>query len=75
MFKNYISISITGKNKDINVDGVLVMSIYGKITFEKIKDNIVEFIKKDKGKDINPDDIAITGISEISKRLFKRLVK
>ncbi len=74
-FKNYISVSVTSANKDININGTMFMTISGKFTMDGIKKHIVDFIQSEYGKTIKPDDIAIAGISEISKRLFKRLVK
>lgn len=74
-FKNYISVSVTSANKDININGTMFMTISGEFTMNEMKEHIVDFIKSEYGADVKPDDIAITGISEISKRLFKRLVK
>lgn len=74
-FKNYISVSVTSANKDININGTMFMTISGEFTMNEMKEHIVDFIKSEYGTDVKPDDIAITGISEISKRLFKRLVK
>lgn len=74
-FKNYISVSVTSANKDIDINGTMFMTISGEFTMDGMKERIVDFIKSEYGKTVKPDDIAITGISEISKRLFKRLVK
>ena len=74
-FKNYISVSVTSVNKDFDINGTMFMTISGEFTMNEMKEHIVDFIKSEYGADVKPDDIAITGISEISKRLFKRLVK
>ena len=74
-FKNYISVSVTSVNKDIDINGTMFMTISGKFTFDVIKKRVVDFIKSEYGKTIKQDDISITSVSEISRRLFKRLVK
>ena len=74
-FKNYISVSVTSVNKDIDINGTMFMTISGKFTFDGIKKRVVDFIKSEYGKTIKQDDISITSVSEISRRLFKRLVK
>jgi len=74
-FKNYISVSVTSANKDIDINGTMFMTISGEFTFDGIKKRVVDFIKSEYGKTIKQDDISITSVSEISRRLFKRLVK
>ena len=77
MFKNYICVSCTcdhaGENKDKTLNGVMAMSISGETTYEHIREKMAEYILEKYNVKVDPSDIALTGISEISKRLFKRL--
>lgn len=75
MFKNYISVSVIGANKDIDINGCVFVSITGKFTIDELKQSIVGFIKDRYGKVVSPDEISIGAISEISRRLYKRLIK
>ena len=74
MFKNYISVSfqIGGTTENI---GCVFARVNGTFTFDDLKEKIVSFIKEKYGETIDKKDITITGVSEISRRLFKRLVK
>ena len=75
MFKNYISVSFQVGGVDAGNIGCVFVKIKGKFTFDELKKAIVTFAKTKYGYDIEPKDITITGISEISRRLYKRLVK
>ena len=74
MFKNYISVSfqIGGTTENI---GCVFARVNGTFTIDDLKAKIVSFIKEKYGETIDKKDITITGVSEISRRLFKRLVK
>ena len=74
MFKNYISASFQ-IGTDASNTGCVFTSISGPFTFEELKPKISDFIKKKYDKTVDPKDITITGVSEISRSLFKRLVK
>ena len=75
--KNYICVSClcnnAGESKDKNIQGVLMMSINGQTTYEQIMERMAEYIFEKYNVKVDPSDITITGISEVSKRLFKRL--
>lgn len=74
MFKNYISVSFQVGEDASNI-GCVFTSIRGPFTFEVLKPVIADFIKKKYNQTVDPKDITITGISEISRSLYKRLVK
>lgn len=74
MFKNYISVSFQIGMDASNI-GCVFTSISGPFTFEDLKPRISDFIKKKYDKTVDSADITITGVSEISRSLFKRLVK
>jgi hypothetical protein len=75
MFKNYISTSFMCINKEMKTTGCLFSVISGPFTFDGLKQNIADFIKNKSGNAIDPKDITITGVNEISRRLYKRLIK
>jgi hypothetical protein len=72
MFKNYISVSfqVVGGNF-----GCVYTAIRGKFTFDELKQKIAQFANDKYGCNVDLKDITITGISEISRRLYKRLTK
>ena len=74
MFKNYISVSFQVGGNAGNT-GCVFAKISGKTTFDDLKKKIVTFAKDKYDYTITPDDITITGINEISRRLHKRLIK
>ena len=76
MFKNnYISISFMCINKEMNARGCVFSAISGTFTFDELKQKIADFIKKKSGNAVDQKDITITGVNEISRRLYKRLIK
>ena len=74
MFKNYISVSFQVGGNAGNT-GCVFAKINGKTTFDDLKKKIVAFAKDKYNYTITPDDVSITGICEISRSLYKRLVK
>ena len=74
MFKNYISVSFQ-VGEDASDIGCVLMSIGGPFTFEGLKPMIADFIKKKYDHTVDPKDITITAVSEVSKSLYKRLIK
>jgi hypothetical protein len=72
--KNHISVSFQ-VGDDVNNTGCVFTSIKGNFTFDGLKQKISTWAKDEYGYDIDPNDIKITGISEISKELNNRLVK
>lgn len=78
MFKNYISVSFLihkkEQGKTLEIYGIQLFEVFGLTSFEKLTDSIIERINSE-GYDINPKDITLTGINEISRRLYKRLTK
>lgn len=74
MFKNYISVSFQ-IGKDTSNIGCVFARVNGTFTFDDLKKKIVSFTYDKYGETIDQKDITITGINEVSRRLFKRLVK
>lgn len=74
MFKNYISVSFQVKDSEV-FTGSILCEIYGKASFEVMCEKIAEKILEEKKYTVFKDDITITGINEISRRLYKRLTK
>lgn len=71
--KNYICVSCVGENKYKRIQGVAMMCINGKTTYEHIRERMSEHIYEHYNVKIDPSDITLTGISEVSKRLFKKI--
>ena len=74
MFNNYISVSFQIGGTVENT-GCVLARITGKSSFEELKSKISSWAKDKYGYDINPNDINITGISEISRNVYKHLVR
>ena len=75
MFKNYICVSFQVRGVDAGNIGCLFSAIRGTFTFDELHQEITKFINDKYGCIIFPKDITITGINEISRRLYKRLTK
>lgn len=76
--KNYVCVSFysdrAGVNKNVVIRGCWLFTISGKTSFDEIKKKMAEAISnKRKDYTISPEDITITSIHEISKRLYDRL--
>lgn len=79
LFKNYISVSFQGtiplEDKATVVNGIMLFEIFGKTSFNLLSKRIAEKISEDKKYQATSVDVNITGISEISRRLYNRLNK
>ena len=79
LFKNHISVSfqgtIPGEDKVTVINGIMLFEIFGKTSFDLLSKKIAEKISEGKKYQVVRDDINITGISEISRRLYNRLIK
>ena len=76
--KNYVCVSFysdkAGVNKDLIIRGCWLFTVHGKTSFDEMKEKMAEAINnKRKEYVVSPDDITITSIHEISKRLYDRL--
>ena len=72
--KNYISVSFQAMTiNHIALRGMWLLSLDGKSDFQDIKEKILEGMLNKYDYKVNPDDITLTGISEISSRLYNRL--
>lgn len=76
--KNYVCVSFysdrAGVNKNIVIRGCWLFAVSGKASFDEIKEKMANAISnKRKEYIISPEDITITSINEISKRLYNRL--
>ena len=75
MFKNYISVSFQEGGVDAGNIGCVFAAIKGTFTFDELEQKIAKFVNDKYDRAISPKDITITGINEISRRLYKRLTK
>lgn len=75
MFKNYISVSFQAGGVDAGNIGCVFSAIRGTFTLDELKQKIAKSVNDKYDCAVLPKDITITGISEISRRLYKRLTK
>ena len=78
--KNYINVSFysdrAGFDRNIVIRGCWQFTLKGKATFNDIKESLAKGIKEKRSEyAVAPEDLTITGINEISRRLYKRLTK
>ena len=76
MFKNYICVSFKFKDSTQEVyEGIWFLNVKGKTSFEVIREKIAEDIWVKYEMEVKSSDITLTGINEISRRLYNRLKK